>query len=104
MSQLQELISPAQSQFLVLCAAIALSLLGAGFGFRAARGRGLVLGLGGPLLLGLWQFHSWVTRYDPRSGYFGLDKVWVLGLEIGIFVALGAGLGWAWNRVTAPKN
>ncbi|HEX8465556.1 MAG TPA: hypothetical protein VF627_13140 [Abditibacterium sp.] len=103
MSQLQELISPAQSNFLVLIASIALTVFGAGLGFWAARGRGLIAALGGPLVFGLWQFHQWITRYDPNSGYFGLDKVWVLGLEIIVFVALGVVLGFLWNRITAPK-
>ena len=103
MSQLQELISPAQSNFLVLIASIALTVFGAGLGFWAARGRGLIAALGGPLIFGLWQFHQWITRYDPQTGYFGLDKVWVLGLEIIVFVALGVVLGFLWNRIMAPK-
>ena len=103
MSPLQELISPQQSNFLILVAALALSILGAGIGFWAARTRGLILVLAGPLVWGLWQFHLWMTRYDPQSGYFGLDKVWVLAVEIVVFIALGAVLGRMWNRVTAPK-
>jgi NhaP-type Na+/H+ or K+/H+ antiporter len=51
------------------------------------------VGLFGPLVYGLWQFHKWITRYDPQTGYFGLDKVWVLLLEVALFVVLGAVLG-----------
>ncbi|HEX9996000.1 MAG TPA: hypothetical protein VGB45_02570 [Abditibacterium sp.] len=103
MSPLQELISPEQSNVLVPFAAVALSVLGAAAGFWAARTRGLILVLAGPLVWGLWQFHQWMTRYDPQTGYFGLDKVWVLVVEIVVFTALGAILGRIWNRVTAPK-
>ena len=103
MSQLHELISPQQADWLVLLASIALALVGAAAGFWAARTRGLVAALCGPLVFVLWQGHKWLTRYDPESGYFGLDKVWVLGLEVVIFVALGAALGKIWSRVTAPK-
>jgi len=104
MSPLQELISPQQADWLVLLASITLTLVGAGAGFWAARKRGLVAALCGPLVFVLWQGHKWLTRYDPQSDYFGLNKVWVLGLEVVIFVALGASLGWAWSRVTAPKK
>ncbi|MBW3637943.1 MAG: hypothetical protein KY445_15985 [Armatimonadetes bacterium] len=104
MSPLQELISPQQADWLVLLCSIALTLVGAAAGFWAARARGLVAALCGPLVFVLWQGHKWLTRYDPQSGYFGLDKVWVLGLEIIVFVALGAVLGLVWSRVTAPKK
>lgn len=104
MSQLQELISPQQADWIVLLASIALTIVGAGMGFWAAKTRGLVAALCGPLVFVLWQGHKWLTRYDPQSGYFGLDKVWVLGLETVIFIALGAVLGRIWNRVTAPEK
>jgi hypothetical protein len=103
MTNLQELISPQQSNLIVLLASIGLTLVGAGLGFWAARVRGLIAALCGPLVFVLWQFHTWITRYDPQTGYFGLDKVWVLGLEIVVFVALGVVAGLIWNRVTAPK-
>ena len=104
MQALQELIPPAQSNFLVIVAAIALSIVGAGIGFWAAKRRGLILIFCGPLLFGMWQFHTWITRYDPQSDYFGLNKVWVLALEIAVFVALGMVSGWIWNRVISPKG
>lgn len=104
MRALQELISPEQSNFLVICASLALSVVGAGAGFWAAKTRGLVLIFCGPLVWLMWQFHVWITRYDPQSGYFGLNKVWVLALEVAVFVALGAFCGWIWNRVIMPKN
>lgn len=104
MQALQELISPAQSNFLVSVASLALSILGAALGFWAARTRGLIAILSGPLVFVLWQGHQWITRYDPQSGYFGLNKVWVLALEIVVFVAIGVLCGWIWNRVITPKQ
>lgn len=101
---LPELISPERANQLVILAAIALSILGAALGFWKAKTRGLIAILGGPLILGLWAFHNWITRYDPQTGYFGLDKVRVLGLEIVSFVAIGILSGLIWNRVTAPKK
>ena len=90
---MQELISPAQSDMLVLVLAGVL-LVGCGaWGWKASGARGAFLGLLGPLVFGLWQFHKWITRYDPQTGYFGLDKVWVLLLEMVLFVVLGAVLG-----------
>jgi hypothetical protein len=78
--------------------------LGAGLGFWAAKTPGLVAILAGPLVFLLWQGHQWITRYDPNSGYFGLDKVWVLGLETVVFVAIGVLCGWGWNRVISPRK
>lgn len=96
---MQELISPQQSETLVLLAAFMLALAGALLGFRATGKRGLTAALCGPLVWLLWQAHKYVTRYDPQSGYFGLDKVNVLLGEVVGFVVLGAFLGWAWNRI-----
>lgn len=101
---LPELVSPERAQQWVIWAAIALSIIGATLGFWRARSGGLVAALGGPLVFGLWVFHNWITRYDPRSGYFGLNKVWVLALEMVIFVALGIVSGLVWNRVRAFNN
>jgi hypothetical protein len=52
----------------------------------------------------LWQAHKYVTRYDPQSGYFGLDKVNVLLGEVVAFIVLGAFLGWAWNRIGLTRK
>ncbi|RYG54909.1 hypothetical protein EON80_31380 [bacterium] len=103
MSNLQELVSPQQANLIVILASIMLTLVGAGLGFWAARTRGLIAALAGPVVFAMWQFHTWITRYDPASGYFGLDKVWVLGLEIVVFIALGVAAGLVWSRVIAPK-
>jgi hypothetical protein len=99
-SQMKELISPAQSDVLMNLLAFVLLVGGALWGMRVLGKRGAVVGLVGPLLWILWQGHKWITRYDPQTGYFGLDKVWVLALEIVIFVTLGAALGWAWKKLT----
>jgi hypothetical protein len=96
---MQELISPEQSDKLVLLAAIVLSLVGAGWGYRVLGSRGASAGIVGPLVFVMWQFHKWITRYDPQSGYFGLDKVWVLLTEVVLFVVIGAILGTAWGKL-----
>ncbi len=98
-SPLQELISPALSQILVLGAALALTLIGAVWGFVAARARGLVLALGGPLVYILWLAHS------ALSARFGLDSFWLLLGEAAFVIAGGAGLGLVWGRIIgAPKT
>lgn len=94
---LRELISPEQSGALVLYAAIALTLLGAGLGFWAARARGLVAGLCGPLMYGLWVLHGALTAR------FGMDSLALLLGEVVGFVALGVALGWFWSRLVALK-
>jgi len=71
--------------------------------------RGLFAGVVGPLLIGLWVFHLWMTRYDPQTGYFGLDKVWVLAVNAVVFVVVGAVYGclaarlWAGTAGTAQE-
>lgn len=96
---MQELISPSQSEQLILLASGVLLVASAIWGAKAFGARGVLLGLIGPLVFGLWQFHKWITRYDPQTEYFGLDKVWVLLLEIVLFVALGAAAGIVWKKL-----
>jgi hypothetical protein len=79
---MKELISPQQSETLVLVFSLLLTMSGAVWGYRAVGVRGLMAGLGGVLVYALWQVHKYVTRFDPRTGYFGLDKVNVLLLEL----------------------
>lgn len=101
---MQELISPEQSEKLVLILALALTLLGGFAGWRAIGTRGLMAALCGPLMWGAWRFHVWITRFDPQTGYFGLDKVWVLGVEVVMFIGLGAVLGLFWGRLSQQKH
>lgn len=104
MNQLQELVSPAQARELVLVAAVVLSVLAGFSGWRAAGLRGWVGLALGPLVWGMWRFHTWITRYDPRTHYLGLDQVRVLALELVLFVGLGAVLGWGWSRWCADSG
>jgi uncharacterized membrane protein YeaQ/YmgE (transglycosylase-associated protein family) len=97
---MQELITPGQSDTLVLFATLFFALLGGVCGWRAVGKRGLVGAIPGVLILPLWMFHQWITRYDPQSGYFGLDKVKVLLMEVVLFVVLGVVLGWVWNTIS----
>lgn len=99
---MQELISPAQSEKLVLIGALLLALWGAIAAYRAVGSRGLVGAIPGALVYPLWQLHKYVTRFEPGIGsqpsYFGLDKVKVLLGEVVLFVVLGAALGWMWSK------
>jgi hypothetical protein len=102
--QVEELISPAQSEKLVMMAAVMTTLACAVWGYRVLGARGLTAGLTGPLVFVMWQFHKYITRYDPVSGYFGLDKVKVLLMEVVLFLAVGAALGWIWSALSYKKN
>ena len=101
---MQELISPAQSEKLVIIGALLLALWGAVAGFRALGARGLIGAVPGALVFPLWQLHKYVTRFDPATGYFGLDKVKVLLGEVVLFIALGAALGWTWSKISKGKT
>lgn len=63
--------------------------------------RGAYLALIGPLIIGLWLLYSWMTRYDPRTGYYGLDKLWVLAANATLFVAVGAIYGYLGGKLWA---
>jgi len=64
-----------------------------------AAGIGLVVA--GPLVFGMWRLYCYLVRYDPRSGYFGLEKVKVLLLSVLIFAAVGGLLGVAAAQLTS---
>jgi hypothetical protein len=102
--EMQELITPGQSDTLVLFATLLCALIGAIWGWRAIGTRGVIGGIPGVLILPLWMFHKWITRYDPQSGYFGLDKVKVLLWEVALFVVLGIVMGWVWNQITKTSR
>jgi hypothetical protein len=101
---MKELVSPQQADMFVLVASIVLLLGGAAWGWKTLGARGVVAGSVGPLVFGLWAFHKWITRYDPQTGYFGLDKVKVLLLEIVLFVVLGVVLGVCWGKFSSRKD
>lgn len=65
--------------------------------------RGLGLGLLGTLVWALWRLYSWLVRFqpapDPAQDYFGLERVDVLLLNIVLFVAVGAAVGYLIRRV-----
>ena len=95
---MQELISPEKAENLILIGAVVLTLGGAIGGWRSRGTAGLIAGLAGPLIYGAWFFHKWMTRYDPASGYFGLDQVKVLVLEVVVFTVIGVAIGIYWSR------
>lgn len=113
MGDMKELIDEAVVEKAFLVIAIAGPLLGLAAGavyasvkhqaWRVGLVRGFALGLLGPLILGLWRLYSWLVRYqpapDPADDYFGLERVDILLLNIVIFVATGALLGWLIRRI-----
>ena len=79
-------------------AAIALTIIGAIWGFVAARARGLVAALGGPLVYVLWQIHGILTAK------FGMDSLYLLLSEAAFVVVAGALLGLAWSKIIGSKR
>lgn len=79
-------------------AAIFLTIIGAVWGFVAARARGLVAALGGPLIYVLWQIHGALTAR------FGMDSLWLLLGEAAFVVVAGAALGLAWSAIIGTKQ
>jgi hypothetical protein len=76
---------------------IALPLLGLTLGgavLTLRKDRRLALALGGSLVLAglLW----WV--YNAVSSALGLDTVLNLFVNFALFIAVGAGAGWAWRK------
>ncbi|HIE51815.1 MAG TPA: hypothetical protein EYP85_08655 [Armatimonadetes bacterium] len=68
--------------------------------------KGLAVGCLGSLNWGLWRLYSYLTRYDPQTGYFGLERVDVLLLNLAIFAGVGLLLGiiWAWLSPPPPPQ
>ncbi len=92
------LISPEQSQLLVLVASVLVAILGAAFGFWFKGVRGLLTAVLGPLLFGLWLLHGALVAR------FGMDSLALLIGEATVFIALGAVLGKGWNRLGARNT
>lgn len=47
----------------------------------------------------LWCAYNWHVRWDPQTGYSGLDKVRILLINLLMFVAAGLAVGWAWSFI-----
>ena len=102
---MRELISPAQSEIVVLIIALGVAIIGGALTWRLHNARaGILVVACGALMFAAWQAHKWLTRFDPQSGYFGLQSVQVLALEAVAFLMFGAVAGWLWSRMTAEKN
>lgn len=72
--------------------------------FRGAwRRQGLLVGI----LLGLnwpaWKAYNWMVRFDPVTGYSGLDSVKAIAVLIMVFVSCGLALGWAVSKAGGAK-
>ena len=101
---MQELISPSQSEILVLVLAFLLLIGASIYGYKTAGKRGLVAGIVGPCVYLLWQVHKYATRYDPKTGYFGLQSLAVLLVEVAVFVLIGAVIARIWDGVVAKSS
>lgn len=96
---MNELISPSQSDNLVIVATVLVALIGGAWAFKTHGSRAAMLVVAiGVALWPLWKFHNWLTRFDPQSGYFGLESVKVLLLEAALFILIGAFFGWSWRK------
>ncbi len=101
----RELISPEQSQVLVLALAALCASIGALVGWkRGGLKAAAFAGAVGLLVWPLWKAHEWATRFDPGTGYFGLESVWLLLGEAAVAVALGALIGRVWHHLTGHSR
>ena len=101
----RELITPEQSQVLVLALALLCALVGAFVGWKRGRAKAaLFAGAVGLLIFPLWKAHEWATRFDPSSGYFGLESVWLLLGEALTAAVLGALIGRLWHHLTGHSR
>jgi len=65
----------------------------------AGLGKGVAIGLLGPIIYGLWLMYNHLIRYDPQTGTVGLHRVSVLLLNVAVFAVVGVLLGLAYRRV-----
>jgi hypothetical protein len=70
---------------------------------REAFVRGAFVSGVGVLAYLLWCAYNWHVRWDPQTGYSGLDKVRVLLINLLMFVAAGLAVGWAWS-ILSPQQ
>ena len=102
---MQELISPSQSETVVLILALAVAIIGGALTWRLYKARAAaIVAACGVLMFGSWQLHKWLTRFDPQTGYFGLQSVAVLVGEALAFLMFGALVGWLWSRATVKDK
>jgi len=97
-AELRELIEPDTARLIIIWAACAITLLplivavvvGALRGNMKRRiAAGLLIALAGPALLIIW------TVYNFILGQWGLDSTRALLINLAVFVAAGAVLGWS---------
>jgi hypothetical protein len=112
MSDMQELVTVEQVEWAIRLVATALPAVGLALGAvvgaarrRLARGAilGLLCGMAGPGIWGLWMIYNGVV------GVYGLDSVRGLLINLALFVVVGAlvgiGAALAWRRlVHEPGN
>jgi len=82
-----------------LLVALAAGLIGHLKGKPRAAVRAMALALLAPLIVALYRFYSWTVRVDPDTGYVGLHQVRVFALNLVLFCAVGAAVGFALSRL-----
>ncbi len=105
---MRELIDPdaAEMAMRVLPAVVVVAGLLGGW-LRKKKGyfwRGAFVSGVGALAYLLWCAYNWHVRWDPQTGYSGLDKVRVLLINLLMFVAAGLAVGWAWNLIAGQAE
>jgi len=92
--------------WLLACVLAGLAIATVRRNWPGSMARAVAVGVVGPLIGGLWLLYSYMVRYDPETGYFGLDKVWVLAVNAVVFLLVGALFGYGlrriWTRTAAP--
>jgi hypothetical protein len=112
MDDMREIIDERTVEMIMRILAVAGPLLGLAVGgllgavrkeMRYYLPRGLAVGGLGVLNFGLWRLYNYLTRYDPQTRYFGLEKVSVLALNLLIFTAVGVIIGLLWAQFAPPR-
>ena len=111
MEEMRELVDIGTAQTVVYVAAAVLIVAGIVVGVvlrarsaRLALIRGGLVSVLGPMIAAAWHLYLHMTRFDPETGYFGLDKVWVLVVCVIVAIGVGAGYGYVAGRAWRPTE
>jgi hypothetical protein len=88
----------------VAWAVVCMVVAAAGRRDRARAGRAVAWAALAPLVFALWKYYCWMVRVVPETGYVGLHKVRVFAVNLLVFVALGAVIGWAFGRLYRARG
>ena len=100
--EMRELITEAQAEMIIRTVTISVPILAVASGALWGKSKGtlkrgllngVVIGLVGPSLFGLWRFYNYRVRYDPETNYAGLHRVDGLIENVFVFILLGSVAG-----------